>query len=124
MASAAGIIIATGTMTLANEFIQSKQTPDPAHPVASVVNWKVIPATAIAAGLFYGFEKANAQIATGVAVIAFITAFAFIPPPRGGTTPLGTLMSMAGIHLPLGQDLTGASPGTGLISSGLPYGVD
>lgn len=109
-------------MTLTNEFVQSKTSTNPNHPIASVVNWKVIPATAIAAGIFYGFDQVNSRIATALAAAAFITAFAFIAPNGGGTSPLGTLMTMSGISLPL-TGLVGAPSGTGLNSDGLPYAV-
>lgn len=112
MPSAAGIIIATGVMTLANDFLQSQNPPDPKAPVASQVNFKVIPATAIAAGLFYLFEQASAPIAKGLAWIIFATAFAFPAEHQGffaGTTggtkmsPLQTLLSMTGTPVSPGQ---------------------
>jgi hypothetical protein len=118
MPSAAGIIIATGAMTLANEFLQSQNPPDPKAPVASQVNFRVIPATAIAAGLFYILEQASAPIAKGLAGIVFLTAFAFPAEswymPVGQTktphlSPLGTLMQVSGISNP-----------NGWVDSGLP----
>lgn len=111
MPSAAGIIIATGMMTLGNDFLQSQAPPDPKAPVASQVNFKVIPATAIAAGIFYLLEQASPSIAKGLAWIAFATAFAF-PAEHSGffegstgakQTPLQTLLSMTGTPVAPGQ---------------------
>lgn len=94
-------------MTLANDFLQSQATPDPKAPVASLVNFRVIPATAIAAGIFYVLEQASAPVAKGLAWIAFLTAFAF-PAEHSGffaqdapggpvkQSPLNTLLSMTG----------------------------
>lgn len=97
MASAAGIILATGIMTLGNELLQAKSTPDPKAPVASEVNFRVIPATAIAAGVFYMLEQASEPIAKSLAWIVFFTAFAFPAQPFGGPgylTPLNMLINM------------------------------
>lgn len=111
MPSAAGIIIATGAMTLGNDFLQSQATPDPKAPVASLVNFRVIPATAIAAGIFYVLEQASPVVAKGLAAIIFFTAFAFPAEHSGffqGSTgqklsPLQTLLSMSGISVGPGQ---------------------
>jgi hypothetical protein len=111
MPSAAGIIIATGVMTLGNDFLQSQNPPDPKAPVASQVNFRVIPATAIAAGLFYILEQASAPIAKGLAWIIFAVAFAFPAEHSGFYTdssgfklsPLQTLLSMTGTKVGLGQ---------------------
>lgn len=110
MASAAGIIIATGAMTLGNDFLQA-QASDPTQPVATRVNFRVVPATAIAAGLFYVFEQGVPQIAKGLAWIVFAVAFAF-PAEHSGffagaignkTTPLQTLLNVAGTPARGGQ---------------------
>lgn len=111
MPSAAGIIIATGAMTLANDFLQSQNPPDPKAPVASQVNFRVIPATAIAAGIFYILEQASGPVAQGLAWIIFATAFAFPAEHSGffeGSTgnkmsPLQTLLNMTGTSVKPGQ---------------------
>lgn len=71
MPTAAGIIIATGAMTLANGALSKNQ---PLSTVADKINWKIIPATAIAAGIFYGLEEAFGKAAVGLAWLAFFTA--------------------------------------------------
>lgn len=126
MPSAAGIIIATGVMTLANDYYQNHNTVDPTRPVASQINWKVIPATAIAAGIFYGFEQVNAKVATALAVVIFVTSFAFSSPlPVAGSgkdtlSPLGSLLDITGIHL--GPASGSASRNkTTFPQGGLPY---
>lgn len=126
MASAAGIIVGTGIMTLANEYVQASGTPDPAHPVASQVNWKVIPATAIAAGLFYGLEQVNEKVAVALAGLVFVTSFLFSQPAltyipgvqqKDKTSPVGTLMTLVGVtgHLP-----PNAQSGQTTVFAGIP----
>lgn len=126
MPSAAGIIVGTGIMTLANDYVQVRSAPDPIHPVASQVNWKVIPATAIAAGLFYGLEQVNGKVAVGLAALVFTTSFLFSQPEltyipgvqqKDKTSPLGTLMTLVGVsgHLP-----SNASSGQGGVFGGIP----
>lgn len=96
---------------MANDFLQSQNPPDPKAPVASQVNFRVIPATAIAAGIFYVLEQASAQVAQGLAWIIFVTAFAFPAEHAGffeGSTgnkmsPLQTLLSMSGTSVHPGQ---------------------
>jgi len=77
MPSAAGIIMATGIMTMANDMLQDSNGGLNV-PVSSMMDnfpWRVIPATAIAAGIFYGFEQVNASAAKAIAALAFFTAF-------------------------------------------------
>jgi len=77
MPSAAGIIMATGIMTMANDMLQDSNGGINV-PVSAMMDnfpWRVIPATAIAAGIFYGFEQVNASAAKAIAALAFFTAF-------------------------------------------------
>lgn len=102
-------------MTLANDFLQAQASPGApttgAGSVAPKVNFRVVPATAIAAGLFYLFEQASAPVAKGLAWIIFATAFAFPAEHAGfyqGSTgnkmsPLQTLLSMTGTSVGPGQ---------------------
>jgi hypothetical protein len=72
MASAAGIIITAGAITLANEAVSVPYTPGNTN-VLKGINWRVIPATAIAAFMFSGLENVNAQVAKGLAAMALLT---------------------------------------------------
>lgn len=97
MPSAAGIIIATGTMRVANHALDSNQ---PLTTVVDKIDWKVIPATAIAAVMFYALSQASEQVATALAAIVLFTAFITPDHSVGGnlaTSPLGTLMKLSGI---------------------------
>jgi hypothetical protein len=108
MPSAAGIIIATGAMTLINQPLSQNQ---PLSTVADKINWKIIPATAIAAGIFYGLEQVAPTFAKGLAALAFFTAF--VAPHAGLTiidpqsrnanvvvdSPLTTLLVLSGIKV-------------------------
>jgi hypothetical protein len=111
MPSAAGIIMATGAMTAINGMVQDQTGSLNIPPTAMIDNipWRVIPATAIAAGIFFGIEQVNASVAKGLATLAFFTAFTYMKPlasntwqtDSGKSNPLGTLLKMTGID-PLG----------------------
>jgi hypothetical protein len=73
MGPAADIILITGTITVANDLVFA-----PVAGSAVSFNWRVLPATGIAALLIDGLSKLNPQIALGVAVTALITAL-FVP---------------------------------------------
>jgi hypothetical protein len=73
MGPAADIILITGTITVANDLVFA-----PVAGSAVSFNWRVLPATGIAALLVDGLSKINPQIALGVAVTALITAL-FVP---------------------------------------------
>lgn len=113
MPSAAGIIMATGIMTIANDIVQDSggNLNVPASAMMDNFPWRVIPATAIAAGIFYGFEQINASAAKAIAALAFFTAFVIpkydVVDIYGNTTgqkpqdarkssPLNTLLKITG----------------------------
>lgn len=79
MGPAADIILVTGGITAANEVLFS-----PLAGKGASFNWRLIPATAIAALLLEGLSKLNPQIALGVAVTALITAL-FVPLGNAGS---------------------------------------
>jgi hypothetical protein len=70
MGPAADVILITGLITAGNEVLfaplASGGKPD--------FNWRLIPATAIAAIMVEGLSKLNPQVALGVSVTALITA--------------------------------------------------
>lgn len=72
MPSAAGIIITAGAITMANEALSVPYTPGNTN-VLKGINWRVIPATAIAAFMFSGLESVNEQIAKMLAGLALLT---------------------------------------------------
>lgn len=71
MARSTGIILAVGGITLANEAVFA--------PIASggtiknTFNWRIIPATAVAAMLLAGLETVSPRFAVGIAYISLIT---------------------------------------------------
>lgn len=73
MATAAGIIITTGAIALINEGLSAPYTPGNTNVLTSI-NWRVIPATAIAAFIFSGFEEVNGTAARGLAAIALLAS--------------------------------------------------
>lgn len=68
MAKSTGIILAVGGITLANEVVFA-----PAAGGSVDINWRVIPATLIAAALLSLLEQVSERLAVGVAYISLIT---------------------------------------------------
>jgi hypothetical protein len=70
MGPAADVILITGLITAGNEVLfaplAGNGKPD--------FNWRLIPATAIAAIMVEGLSKLNPQVALGISVTALITA--------------------------------------------------
>lgn len=79
MGPAADVILLTGAITAANEVLFAPLAGG--HPS---FNWRVIPATALAALLLEGLSKLNPQIALGISVTALITTL-FVPLGNGGS---------------------------------------
>jgi hypothetical protein len=79
MTPAADIILVTGALTLANEFVFA-----PAAGSKPAVNWRVIPATGIAAVLTDGLSRLSPPLAWGLAVTALITTL-FVPLGNAGS---------------------------------------
>lgn len=80
MGPAADVMLITGAITAGNEVLFAPLAgggkPD--------FNWRLIPATAIAALLVEGLSKLNPQVALGVSVTALITAL-FVPFGKAGS---------------------------------------
>lgn len=110
--------MATGAMTIANDALSTNQ---PLSTVADKINWKVIPATAVAAGLFYGFEQINEQMAKALAALVFFTAFvggeSYLRLGEQKLSPLGTLLKA--FNMPL--SVSGSNPGSSQNIYGYPY---
>jgi hypothetical protein len=71
MNKAAGIILTTGAITLANEALTAPYTYSKTDSLAAI-NWRVVPATAVAALLFTGLSTVNPEIATALAGLALV----------------------------------------------------
>jgi len=93
--------MATGAMTLVNDAIQKPGggfMPGGDANIIANINWRIIPATAIAAGIFWGIEQLNAGIAKGLAMLAFGTALIVPihdsndPNDNMKLAPMGTLL--------------------------------
>ena len=108
-------------MTLANEAFQGDQ---PLSAAADNVNWRVVPAAAVAAGIFYGLEQVNSTVAKGLAWLVFLTAFVggdtlTRPELQDQTTPLGTLLKTFGYSVNYKSSVY--APGTTHLFGGIPY---
>jgi hypothetical protein len=71
VAASTGIILAAGTLTLANEAVFAPLASG--GKITAHFNWRIIPATAGAALALAGLEHLSERFATGVAWIALIT---------------------------------------------------
>jgi hypothetical protein len=76
MSKSTGIILAVGGMSYANDVIFNGQSPAQGIPV--------IVGTGIAAGLLTLMERANQELAVGLAWIALVT-MALVPPKHGNS---------------------------------------
>lgn len=93
MATAAGIIIAAGTITLINEAVSVPFVPGNTN-VLTGINWRVIPATAVAAFMFAGIEQVNGTAARGLAGLALLTAL--LVGAGGKPSPVANIASVMG----------------------------
>lgn len=93
MATAAGIILATGAITLINEGLSAPYEQG-ATDVLGSINWRVIPATVVAAVIFAGIEQVNEAFGRGLAWVAFVTML--IAPVGNGPSPIVHLADILG----------------------------
>jgi hypothetical protein len=93
MATAAGIIITAGAITLANEAVSVPFTPGNTN-VLKGINWRVIPATAIAAFMFSGLESVNPAAGKGLAILALTTTL--LVGVSGGPAPIANIAKAIG----------------------------
>lgn len=70
MARSTGIVLAIGGITLANE---AAFAPIAGGGAIGDINWRVIPATLVAAALLGGLEQVSAKLAIGIAYMGLIT---------------------------------------------------
>lgn len=89
--SAAGIAIATGSLTAANELFFAPVTGQGA---IDNFNWRIIPATAIFALFLNALEKINPTIANGIGYTALITAL--VVPFGNARSPVENLSAFLG----------------------------
>lgn len=66
------MILATGAITLANEALDAPYSKG-ATDVASFINWRIIPATGVAALIFSGISDVNPKLAKGLAGLTLFT---------------------------------------------------
>lgn len=71
MAKSTGIILVVGSITLANEMIFAPVSEG--GDITFDVNWRIIPATLIAAALLGGIEQVSEPLAVGLAYISLVT---------------------------------------------------
>jgi hypothetical protein len=71
MARSTGIVLAVGGITFANEAVFSPIASG--GTIRSDWNWRILPATAIAAALLGGLEQVSPKLAVGLAYISLVT---------------------------------------------------
>lgn len=106
MATAAGIIVTAGFITIVNDALpaltmtvsgknaQATQAQVTEQSVLASINWRVIPATAVAAVIFAGLEGLNPTLAKGLAGVALLTTL--IHPFGNGASFVQNLSSALG----------------------------
>jgi len=85
MARSTGPVLITGGITFANKWIGNNQGPD----------FKILLATAVAAGILAGFEHAVPELAVGIAWIALVTSL--LVKPRNGNSAVTNITRMSGL---------------------------
>lgn len=71
MARSTGIILTVGAISFANEAVFAPIASG--GDIRSDWNWRIVPATAVAAVLLGGLERVSERLAVGVAYISLIT---------------------------------------------------
>lgn len=93
MAESTGIILAAAGIVAANEIIF---VPAATHqPLFKNFNWKIVPATAIAALSLAGLEKLSKPLGVGLAVLALMTVL--IQPMGNAPSPLDNITKTLGV---------------------------
>jgi hypothetical protein len=85
MSATTGPIIAIGAVSFGNEFIQGEG-----------LNFKIVLATGIAAGILSLLEHLSVELALGITWIALVTEL-LAPPKKGLKSPVQELTSLLGI---------------------------
>lgn len=107
MATAAGIVIVTGGLTLLNEALNAPYVNGTTDVLGSI-NWRVIPATVVATVLIGGLAQVNEPVAKMVAGIGLIAVM--FTRLGNGPTPIEHLFSV------MGYGTSNASSGVGGLS--------
>ncbi len=93
MAESTGLILATAGIVAANQLILEPAANK--QPLFQSFNWKLIPATAIAAVLLAGFEQLSPQFAKGLAGLALLSVL--IVPVGNAPSPVENASKMLGV---------------------------
>lgn len=93
MAESTGFILAAAGIAAANEAIFA---PAAAHkPLWIDFNWRIVPATAVAAISLAGLEQLSEPLGKGLAILALLTVLMF--PVGNAGSPLDNVTKLLGI---------------------------
>lgn len=95
MAASTGYVLAAAGITLANEAIFAPMAQGKNANVLQAVNWKIIPATAVAAILLAGIEQISPVFGKGLGILVLIVAV--VVPFGNATPPLDNLSKAMGM---------------------------
>lgn len=93
MAESTGLILATAGIVAANQLILEPSANG--KPMFQEFNWKLIPATAIAAVLLAGFEQLAPAFGKGMAGLALLAVL--VLPVGNAPSPLENASKMLGV---------------------------
>jgi hypothetical protein len=91
-ASAAGVFLAAGAITLANEAVFAPVSSGGA--ISSEFNWRIVPATLLGALAFGGLAQVVPGFALGLAALVLLTVL-LVPMGKAGS-PVGNASKMLG----------------------------
>jgi hypothetical protein len=89
MAASTGYILAAGAIVAANEAIFAPAASGKTVLTGVDFNWRIVPATALAALTLAGLEQVSEPLAKGLAIIALLTVLAV--PVGNAPTPIDNL---------------------------------
>jgi hypothetical protein len=88
-----GYILAAAGIVVANEIIFVPVTEH--KPVLSDFNWRIVPATALAALMVGGLEKLSPPLGKGIAILALLSVF--LVPLGNAPTPIENAVKFLGV---------------------------
>lgn len=96
MAASTGYILAAAGVTIANDAIFAPLARGEEAGALQSINWRIIPATAVAAIALAGMEQISEPLGVGLAVLALVVAV--VVPFGNGPSPLDNASKVLGMN--------------------------
>lgn len=96
MAASTGYILAAAAVTMANEAIFAPLARGDQTGTLKSINWRIVPATAVAVITLAGLEQISEPLGTGLAVLALIVAI--VVPFGNAPSPIDNASKVLGLN--------------------------